>query len=764
MRTYKKELLATVCTLFAASFVYGQSLKYSLYNTGNMSVKGIDNNATLYIEGDLITDNQPSTPGCNIMMGQGKIVLTGNLRHNAYTSASRSGYTQAFSRATPGGKLEFRGGTKQEIYSDSVRLSSVPFIHRPLKSTDYIYFPDSVEINNKYTVVMDPRMAGEMRNIVMTKGVFVLDSRFPDAGDYPTSTIPILPSAPYNTMIAHLKITGNVKYPYYESPPATINDYDEIGRFQVNLSVNPADGSDDLTSSFGSPYKRMYGMASPYESIRSDYFMFNTLTLPDPVGFLGTQNQTERSPEVQLNAGRGFFVGIDLRGTDENEYDNLIDEKYSQILFADRAIDGYAFNRFKYMGNSNNIYPTYDGDNIPVYQAEKPVTGDITVNLETGYNYLGNSFLAPLSVKDLVEATGNVPTWHVSSGDQDVTNRQVMNRVWVSNPNTRAYEAGPFINYYHTYYTIKPTGGTYTGSDISDGDEFLIPPLQLFRVYAYSAGPITIPRDNVTHGSNMFLRSGGDERYDDFVFEVVDSVSETSDRVCVVLREPGELRSTSGSSGEDRLSFKSEAVQIVENGMLRLSSGSLPEQSAMSLLYLKNENGNAVDEKQLATTVSHEDLYMTPSWIPQTIYIRGLRLNTMRNIREIWLEDKKYETKTLMTPESYYRTTTEPTDADDRFRLWFVNEPSSLKEPEITPVNNQWDVFYDSTQRMLVAGTFTDADFGSIISVYDVQGQLYCREKVSEYVMNVRQDLPSGVYVVKITGNKNSYVTKLWIK
>jgi hypothetical protein len=209
------------------------------------------------------------------------------------------------------------------------------------------------------------------------------------------------------------------------------------------------------------------------------------------------------------------------------------------------------------------------------------------------------------------------------------------------------------------------------------------------------------------------------------------------------------------------LSFKSEAVQIVENGKMQLRSGSLPEQSAMSLLYLKNTGGNAVDEKQLSNTVSYEDLYMTPSWIPQTVYIRGLRLNTMRNIRQIWLEDKKYGTKTLMTAGSYYRTDTEPSDADDRFRLWFTNEVSSVNE---TPVDTHRDVFYDTSRNMLVAGTFTEADFGSIISVYDTQGQLYCREKVSESIMHIPRYLTSGVYIVKIADSKNSFVTKLWIR
>lgn len=441
------KIFVTVILIISTSFVYGQQSRQLLYNTGNMCVKGVDGNrTTLYIAGDLVSDNQPSTQGGNIHVGGGKIVLKGNLRHNAYTSSTRSGYSHAFSRIAPdNGKLEFRGISRQEIYSDSIRSSSVPFTHRPSKSTDYILFPDSVELNNGNGLVMDARMAGEIRNAVMTKGLFILDSRFPDVTDLPASGFPVSPSASYSTMIAHLKITGKIKYPYYDYMPSAITDYNELGRFQVNLSVNPVTGNDDLTSSYGFPYKRMYGMASPYDSIRSDYFMFNTLALPDYHSFLGIRDQTMRSPEKNLTAGRGFFIGIDLRGSDENAYKDLIDDQYAtRIMFDNRAKNGYIFNRFKFMGNPNNLYSSYSGENIPVYKAEKPVTDDMTVDLEPGYNYLGNSFLAPLSVKELVtETAGNVvPGWNIRSGNNTAAGRQVMNRVWISNPNTRAFEEG----------------------------------------------------------------------------------------------------------------------------------------------------------------------------------------------------------------------------------------------------------------------------------------------------------------------------------
>ena len=753
----KKITFSIIGMLFIVNFGYGQ-LKVVLYNTGKMNISG---NTVLYLAGDLVTDNYPSTPGANIRVGAGTIVLTGNLRHNVFSETSRGSYTNAFSRAAPGGKLEFRGENMQEIRSDSVRSSAVPFERRPLKSIDYILFPDSVIINNVHSVVMDPRIAGEMNNVRLKKGIFVLDSRFPDANDYPTSIIPVLPSAPYNSMIAHLKVTGAVKYPYYDLPPSSIVNYDEVGRFQVNLVVNPDDESDDLTSSYGSPYKRMYGMTSPFEAVRSDYFMFNTLTFPDPAGFLGASSATIRSPEIELKAGKGFFVGIDLRGSDENAYKNLIDDKYTQIMFDNRAVDKYVFNRFKFMGNPNNLYPVYGGINTSIYQAEKIVTDNIPFTLQKGYNYLGNSFLAPLSVKDLVETTNGslLSNWNVRPGNETAVGREIMNRVWVANPNTRAYEEGLSIYYYHSYYTIKPEGGTYTGGDISAGDEFLIPPLQLFRVYSYSNSPINIaiPKSNVTHGANMFLRSGGKERYDDFVFEVIDSETRTTDRVCVLLRNPSELRS---SSEDDKLSFKSEVVQISENGRLKLRSGSLPEQSAMSLLYLKTESGNAVDEKQLSTTTSYEDLYMTPSWIPQTIYIRGLRLHTMKNIRTIWLEDKKFGTKTLMMPDTYYKTTSEPADADDRFRLWFSTEPvNAAVSTEI-----HFDIYYDNLQKTLVAGTFEEADFGSLISVYDLQGKLCFKEIVNQPVMLLTGRLASGVYIVKMSGGRTGYVTKILVK
>ncbi|MDR2475676.1 MAG: hypothetical protein LBD45_07440 [Bacteroidales bacterium] len=781
----KKRIFILIGIIVIPLLGYSQTV---FYNTGNVHVKGVnDNKTTLYIKGDLVAGNQTATPGCDIKVNGGKIVLTGNLRHNAVNNPTG---LHVFSRGT-GGKLELRAAGVQRIFSDGATYAAIPS-----KRLDYIIFPDTLEINNQSAVaantkvIMDARIAGNANRVRLTRGVFVLDSEVADVNkDYPSPTTP--PTyvdntikQTYNTILAHLRINDAVYDTRMTNPASTVDpvNYYTVGRFQVNFVAPANELGPSYTSS--TPYKRIYGMGSPYQELRADYFMFNTLIMPGPGGFLGA-GATIIDPTILLQTGRGFVIGVDLRGSSSSDYPD-INSANPGIDFATRNTTGYAFNRFLF-NNANNMFREFNTDAIKkaTYQAEKLVTATspaITVQLEKGYNYLANPFMAPLSVKALVtEKRGNITVsgWNIKPGDASdgtyVGPRDIMNRVWVLSPNAEAYDVlsstGSTISYYHSYFSIKPVGGTYTDDttpliyeDETNDEGFLISPLQLFRVYSYNTSPtpMTIPYSAVQHGTTRFIRSSEPElkRYDDFVFEVLDEGTKTADRVCVVLRNPSELRATLRSSEPDVFSYKTTAVEVGVNGQVLRRSESLPARANRSLLYLKNDTGDAVDEKMISTATAYEDLFLTPALVPQTVYIRGLRMNTRHNINQVWLLDKQTGSKTsLIEPGSYYQTTTQPDDVEDRFQLVF-SMTTEMPDDIQTPVQ-QLTAWY--SDGILTVKTFDDATMGSLISLCDVQGRIIRQATANEPVMKIAQRLETGVYAVKVTG-KNPFVIKILVK
>lgn len=756
----KVKLLILLSSMLTSTALFGQVV---FYNTGKMCVSGADTASTkLYIKGDFKAARKVGTPGCDILSNGGKVVLTGNLQHDAVGVVGNGSTTQdtivnVFRKGATNGKLEFRGSATQTIKSSGATYATIPS-----KGKSYIQFPAYVEINNPGTVVMDSRVAGAVDHMVMQKGVFVLDSDTAlVAKDYHPDTLAAVTNAKaaYNTLVAHLKV-GNVTY---------ANPLSATNRFQVNFAF--PEKTDILPDGTYVTRRRVYGMGSPFTSIKSDYFMYNALLLPDYAGVFGGAGKVEVSPVVELKAGRGFIVGVDLRGTDPNDYIKLHEDYEGIASFNDRAKAGYKFNRHAYNTNPNNVNKAATD-----YTNETLVTSGVNVSLTKnssaagGYNYLANPFMAPISVSDLVSTTNAslVSAWGSSMrpGDENYTStRTLMNRVWVLANTARAADDGTTVNIFTNYFTMKPTGGTYVPD--ADGEDYLIAPMQLFRVYTFADQTMTIPTTAITQGTTKFIRSASTpvERYDDFVFEVIDAKTKTTDRICVVLRESETtLKNSQTPSIDEILDYKNESFEVLENGVSLRRSSTLPVQSIMSMLYLENGVDNegyvkGTSEKTLPLSTKAEPLYMTPSTEAQTIYIRGLRLNTMKEIKSIWLEDRKTGDIVPMTVDSYYETTSEPTDREDRFVLRFSTEVTGLDE--IADVEKTILAYHKN--NVTTIQTFDNEDFGSTLSIYDIQGNLVNQVKVTDYTVNINQYLVDGVYIVKVSG-KNPFITKFVVK
>ena len=88
---------------------------------------------------------------------------------------------------------------------------------------------------------------------------------------------------------------------------------------QVNLALNELPTNENQRF-FGDP---IVGMGSPFKKIRADYFMWNFLFLPSGNNIFNEDGNTTTDPTTVLDAGRGFVIGIDLRGQNGAVYNDI---------------------------------------------------------------------------------------------------------------------------------------------------------------------------------------------------------------------------------------------------------------------------------------------------------------------------------------------------------------------------------------------------------------------------------------------------------
>lgn len=729
----KPKYLLFTAVLSVFSFVYSQTAsKAVFYNKGLMTVKADDTTKTiLYIQGDMYvgTDATDVDKTCDIKLDNAKVELTGDFINNVKTGTVFNNQNTV----APGVFL-FNSDTEQRIYTDGISFND-----RPSKKTSYIDFPH-LKIRNASKVTVEPEIAIRAKNVYLPLGWLVLKSKRVSVNDFPgTPGSGLLQN---RTISAHLLPEDNVYYTNMSDP-----DPEKRGMVQVDLAVDE--------NSLQFEYRSIYAMGPPFKRLKADYFMFNFLVAPSSSGFMGDLNSTISDPAFTLDPGRGYVLGIDLRGSNPDNY-NLY-EMYPGISFDHRATEGYNFNRSLYAMNSNPNQWFGDDPSVPEYQLEQLNTGDIeNIELRTGFNYLANPYTCPLDISDLL-GSNEAADWGVISDNETNPGRDLVNRVWVMNGDAKARtttETARRVHYSYKYYVALNEGGTYTG-DYSDIDgEMIIAPMQMFVVYAPKPGIIKIPRTARTMGNTQFIRSGK-PRTDDFIFEITDETTGTSDRVSVVLRD-NELIGP-GKKYQNVNRVKTNAGEGSEN--VKTTSADDIIQTLSGQIYTRDIDDTplTVHFLPLQETISTV-LYLTPSEISQPISVKGIRLNSMDEIREIWLEDKLFDKMILMQPETVYESVSNPDDRRDRFVLHFNTENTVGVDPGKVETISAYH-----RNKMLYVTGLDDADVGSTITVYDVRGHILKNIPVTEGTMQIDAPFSQGAYIVKVTG-KRSFVKTLLIK
>lgn len=787
-----------------------------LYNKGTMSVVTTDNTKTaLYIGGNFITEANATATGV-MHLKKAKVVLTGDMYRVGSAATSSHvfdvGDYLGYGTEADRSKFVFRGTAAQNVWrATTATLANTNVMDFKEKPANVIYFPDIVIENSKH-VTIHPEIAASAYDVKPINGRLILDSRKLASTDKMYVTGSSIHNTDNSSILAHLKLNGKHDAGDSFKGKGASRTLDSYGGVQVNLALDKIKGEGDRLN-YGDA---IVGMGVPFNEMRADYFMYNFLFMPSGNSIFNADRNTTTDPTLALKAGQGFVVGIDLRGGNSDNYPD-IHYLYNQnglgvykLDFSKRVTEKYQFNRLAYGANPNNLYqlastvasdgratntggPRVDGLNISdpastttgtPYSKELLSGGAdaVTRPLVQGFNYLSNPFTCPIDVSELLNDGTQAAGWGVtptytltgsSSGD-------IANRVWVMDPFSAASGTYNFINptekwpgnkwviasyQYRLITNIAATNSNPydNGEDIapSANSSALIAPLQMFVVYSRVGNKnITIPASARKIDENaLFLRSS-EVTYapDDFLFEVLDESSGKADRTAVVLRTFSEI----GQNNYTDTKKLRTTVSAGETGETRASTteGDISP-TYMSTLYTKNTDGSALESRFLSldlnSSTTSTTLYLTPSLQEQEITIRSFRNYTKERISEIWLDDIKTGNKVKLSGGDVYKTKSSPTDDPARFTLRFIYPAGGIGEEVINPDETDITAYYANS--ILTVSGFNDLDYGSLVSVYDIQGRLVKQSKVDGASVVFRDGFTVGAYIVKVTGHR-SHVTK----
>lgn len=797
----------------------GQGSSY-LYNKGAMSVigggTGAGVTATLYIGGDLVsdTDNASTTKAGSIFMDASKIVLTGDL-YRVEPSATFTGVSNVVSLPTTytdarKSEFVFGGTTPQHIW-----VKSGATLNPQTKEKDYVLLPNLV-VENSSHVTVSPEISLVVKDVTANKGRLILDSRRLAATDKIGTGAGVAPTATDlkdYSILANLLVdfkAGEAKAALARNlnlAAATTKPEEYGGGVQVNLELtNLAARTEADRWTEGDP---LVAFGTPFRSMRADYFMYNFLFTPSGNTIFNEDGNTTTNPNYEMKAGQGFVVGIDLRGSNPANYTDVAGEYQlpggaSSIDFASRVNEKYKFNRFA-LTNKNNLYPTaqlkssigsahtaanastssaYTGEVLNYNNNGLPDTNPgagVDVSLKGNqFNYLSNPYTTPLDLSDLIVDNTASAAWGVTPGyasDHSAVpaTLDIANRVWIMDPASAASGTYDFISggtsigpgnkwviASYQYRVMLAAGATavidaqYSGDGA--GNPYQIGPLQMFVIYAYKNATMHIPLSKRKLSPSLFLRSNKQvsQPSDDFLFEVRDNKQGTSDRAAVVLRKPADLLKNPSYMSVKKLRT---TLKTQQNGKTIVESeeGTV-KQTYLSVVYTKNKEGAALESNFLSMSGNETStyLYIMPGFNSKDVTIRSLRMDSKDQVKEVYLVDSKLNKTVPLNEGTEYVATVATSDSPERFKLVFKHPSGGIGDIDDTENNDLTSYYANGT--LTVTG-FTDADYGNVVSVYDIQGRLVGQTKVTNTEASISDVFSQGAYIVKVTGSR-SYVTK----
>lgn len=664
------------CLIALALFSVSTLKAQVFYNKGAMSVQGgSSTTASLYIKGDMVVGGSD----CNIAQ-VGKTVLTGDFV-NKVTNGN------VFSSTIRSGTIEFKGSTSAQHIRGTAN-----------KATNYIHFPDIVAINNSNpgnsndsaVVVMDPLMGATVTELLLTRGRFVLDSRI--SGD--------------KTDIAHLLVEGGVDY---NRVPSSKH---EKGIIQVNLAMgdNPNHGG-------------LMGFSSPFETMYSDYFFFNFLSVPkQDMFFQGNRDLWELSPERQMKAGEGYVIGQGIVPHGDPYYTDKKNPTYASANYADVAKERFSFAR----DFAPASLTSFNATKTDAFTGEELNISTVSVNVTEGFNYLGNPFTAPLDMTTFLNNPTSANWGNFASGD-------LAAGIYILSPtSTGSYNSssGTF-SFTANHLLIQNIGSTAT--------ERMLAPMQMFAIKKNTAGTKTFKlyEGARTHGNIQFLRSDADDSpVDELLIETKDQQTGGYDRICVVFRNTASLKAND--------TYDAEKLFNTTGGV--------------NQLYTRSSDNVDLTTNVIPTTTERLQMYFEPSAIDQEVSLTADRISSLQSIGSAILEDRKTGQKTDLITTPSYTFTSSPTDSKERFVLHFRTNTIGVED---LPGDMLLTASY--ANGVISLQGLQEENMNQPVSVYSIQGQLLYQQKITGAPScKLYKPLPTGIYVLKIEGNP--HVIKLSVR
>jgi hypothetical protein len=512
----------------------------------------------------------------------------------------------------------------------------------------------------------------------------------------------------YKTDVAHLyhevEVGGTIDYKHNQTAA-------DEGVIQVNLSLG-SNWSEGRVVGFSSPFKKLY----------ADYFLFNFLGKPDTSGLnLRSGDLWIKDPTTELPAGRGYFMGQGLVPWADNYYLETLDPAYSSANRSDAAKD-FSFAR-KFAPTSLTSF-VGTGTSNDAYTGEELNDADVTVTIAEGYNFLGNPFLVPISLKELHDAT--IPTDWGTGVDASIDNQ-----AWVLTSGTGKRQSDRAFYFGFSYLLLQNVGATA-------GDT--IAPMQMFVIHKTTTGNtnFTIPISKRIHGNIPFLRSETPAPVvDELLIEARDGLTGNFDRLCVVFRNGASLSATDTY----------DAAKIFNRT------------GGVNQVYTRSSDNKSLTTNVIPPSTDKIVMYLEPSNQSQEVTIQASRLGSIKSVPNAVLEDRQTGKITDFKKVSSYRYQSSPSDRADRFVLYFgSNAPTGLDQIRSLAFNANYE-----SGSIGVYG-IEDHSLGRDILVYDMLGQLIARQPITQApYMRIEKTLSKGIYLLKIAG-ENTVAHRFLVK
>ncbi len=672
----KIKFLIALFYFFSSFYIFSQDNTF--YTTGSVFVGGEDDNLTLYVRGDFEAE------GNTVLITQeGLTQITGNFLNNV---TAGNVFDEGYS-----GTVEFCGTDTQYITGSAD------------KTTNYIDFPN-VRINNSGSVRLDARMGMQVNELDLNTGRLVLLSAINDSNSTQVDCAHLL-----------VKDGGNVIY------NRDVSDVNDKGVVEVQLAL----GDNYLD-------QRLVGFSPPFNRIYSDYFTFNFLSKPSPLGLFGDEGMLITDLLTPMNAGEGYIVGQGIV-QDESYYEDYLGPEWAGAEYEDRYTSVFSFAR-DFMPQSIAQYNTqadrFTGETLNITDVTVPLTGQ-------GFHYVGNPFTTPIDMSGFVEETTVADEWGVTRS-ADATG-EVRNAFYVMSGGTGTYdETKPTesrFSFNVSYLLGQAVGGTlsYDGTP-----SLMIAPMQMFLIGKNTTGStdFIIPASVRSHGPAEFFRRSAIGCTDEIMIQVQDEDTKAYDRLCVVFREGSTLSSNDPYDASKIFNYSGGVSQI----------------------YTRSSDNKKMTTNVIPPETKSINLYLQPSSQSRNVKLSAHRLYSLRSVNTVLLEDKIAGTWTdlMMNPE--YTFITNPADNEERFVLHFTRLTTGER------IADDYPVIVCAENKQIKLFAISEMDVGSTVTVYDIYGRMMFRDKIntlSEYKINKYFD--TGVYTVQLTGKRNS-VDKVIVK